>query len=65
MKTLHTSQHYTAHLLNNSSLIVEAKRRRGGVQLMSSHPQFIDYVEALETAIDSTEADSLCKALLN
>ena len=65
MLTLHKSAHYAAYLLNNSGLIVESTRKPGGVQLRPNHPQYADYVDALRTAIDSKEADALCKALIN
>jgi hypothetical protein len=65
MLTLHQSANYAVYLLNNSGLIVESTRKSGGVQLRADHPQFAEYVDAFRTAIDSTEADALCKALLN
>lgn len=65
MLTLHQSANYAAYLLNNSGLIVESTRRAGGVQLKPDHPQFAGYVDAIRTAIDSAEADALCKALIN
>lgn len=65
MLTLHTSKNYAAHLLNSSGLIVESMRKPGGVQLRPDHPQYAEYVDALRTAIDSDEADALCRALLS
>jgi len=65
MLTLHTSSNYSAYLLNNSGLIIESNRKTGGVQLRPNHPQYAEYVDAIRTAIDSKEADALCKALLN
>ena len=64
MQTLHTSANYTAHLHPRAGLIVQSTRKGGGVQMRPDHPQFADYVDAIRTAIDSAEADSLCKALL-
>lgn len=64
MLTLHTSAHYAAHLIQGS-LIVESTRKTGGVVLRIDHPQFAEYVDALRTAIDDSEADALCRALLN
>jgi maltose-binding protein MalE len=46
-------------------LIVQSTRKAGGVRLTPDHPQYAEYVEAFETAIDVIEADSLCKALIN
>ena len=65
MLTLHNSSNYAAYLLNSSGLIVQSTRKAGGVCMRPDHPQFKDYVEAFETAIDPQEADALCRALLN
>jgi maltose-binding protein MalE len=65
MICIHESANYSAHLLNNSGLIVESTRKPGGVQLRPNHPQYGEYVDAFRTAIDSQEADALCKALIN
>lgn len=65
MLTLHDSQYYCAYLGNSSGLIVQSTRNSGGVQMRPDHPQFSEYVDALRTAVDSREADALCKALLN
>jgi len=65
MLTLHKSAHYAAQLLNNSGLVIESTRKAGGVQLRPDHPQYGEYVDALRTAIDTAEADALCRALLN
>jgi hypothetical protein len=64
MLAIHQSANYAAYLLNNSGLIVESTRKPGGVQLRPDHPQYAEYVDALRTAIDSDEADLLCKALM-
>jgi hypothetical protein len=63
--TLHKSANYAAYLLNSSGLIVESTRKAGGVQLKPEHPQYGEYVDAIRTAIDSDEADALCRALIN
>lgn len=65
MLTLHESANYAAYLLNNSGLIVESTRKTGGVQMRPDHPQYAQYVDAIKTAIDSDEADALCRALIN
>jgi len=65
LQTLHTSTHYTAHLHPRAGLIVQSTRKAGGVQMRPDHPQFADYVDAIRTAIDSAEADALCKALIS
>ena len=65
MLTLHTSKHYAAYLANSAGIIVQSTRKAGGVNLKPDHPQFSEYLDAFRTAIDSDEADALCKALLN
>jgi len=65
MKTLHTSQHYTAYQHPIAGLIVQSNRKTGGARMAPDHPQYANYVDAFETAIDSFEGDALCRALLN
>lgn len=65
MLKLHESANYSAHLANSAGLIIESTRKSGGVNMRPDHPQFAEYVDAFRTAIDSDEADALCKALLN
>lgn len=65
MITIHQSAKYSAHLLNSSGLIIESNSKKGGVQLRKDHPQYAEYVDAFRTAIDSEEADTLCRALIN
>ena len=64
MLTIHKSANYAAYLLNSSGLVVESTRKAGGIQLRPDHPQYADYVDAIRTAIDTAEADALCRALL-
>lgn len=64
MKTIHQSARYAAYLHPRAGLIVQSARKPGGVNMRPEHPQFADYVDALKTAIDSDEADALCRALL-
>ena len=65
METLHNSQYYAAHLHPRAGLIIESKRKTGGIRLTSDHPQYAEWVGAIKTAIDSFEADAICKALLS
>jgi hypothetical protein len=65
MKTFQTTRNYVACLHPVAGLIVHSARKPGGVQMRPNHPQFAEYVDAFETAIDATEADALCRALLN
>ena len=64
MITFQTSGRYVADLHPRAGLIVQSTRKAGGVCMRPDHPQFKDYVEAFETAIDADEADALCRALL-
>lgn len=65
MKTIHQSARYTAHLHPRAGLIVQSTRKAGGVQMRPDHPQFAAYVDAIKTAFDASEADALCKSLIN
>lgn len=65
MLTLHESSNYAAYLANSAGIIVESTRKQGGVNMKPDHPQFAEYLDAFRTAVDSDEADALCKALLN
>jgi hypothetical protein len=65
MQAIHKSRNYTACLSDTAGLIVQSTRKAGGVRMPPEHPQFVDYVNGLKTAIDVTEADALCRALLN
>lgn len=65
MKTIHQSPRYTAYLHPRAGLIVQSTRKPGGVNMRPDHPQFAAYVDAIKTAIDASEADQLCKSLLN
>jgi len=62
--TIHQSKHYAAHLMS-CGLVIESTRKQGGVVLRHDHVQFAEYVDALRTAVDDSEADALCRALLN
>lgn len=64
MQTIHQSAYYAAHLHPRAGLIIESTRRAGGVQLKPDHSQFTSYVDGIKTAIDSREADALCRALM-
>jgi hypothetical protein len=65
MLTIHQSGRYAAYLHPKAGLIVQSARKVGGIQLRPDHPQYADYLDALKTALDSSEADALCKALLD
>jgi hypothetical protein len=63
MNTFATSKNYAACVHPRAGLIIQNKTR--GVRMPPDHPQFAEYVEAFESAIDIYEADALCRALLN
>ena len=65
MKTFATSKNYLASVHPRAGLIIQSTRKVGGVRLAPEHPQYTDWLDAFETAIDAHEADALCRALLN
>lgn len=65
MQTFKTSSNYVACNHPKAGLIIQSTRKAGGVNMKPDHPQYSAYVEALATAIDTHEADALCKALLS
>ena len=62
-RELHNSGRYNACIIR-AGLVVQSHRSGNGRLLPVDHPQYADYVEALETAIDATESDALCRALI-
>ena len=60
---IYNSGKYSASV-HSFGLVVQNHRTGTGKMLPVSHDQYSDYVEAIETAMDSTEADTLCRALL-
>lgn len=65
MQTFNTSSKYVACNHPKAGLIVQSARTHKGVNMKPDHVQYKDYVEAFATALDTVEADALCKALLN
>ena len=65
MKTYQTSGNYAAYQHPRAGLIIQSTRKAGGIRMPPEHPQYADWVDAFETAIDKVEADALCRALLN
>ena len=64
MKTLHLGR-YAAYLHPKAGLIIQSTRKPGGIQMRPDHPQFAEWVDSIQTAIDVAEADALCKSLLS
>lgn len=60
---LHKSAHYEACLIK-AGLTVQSRRTGAGRLLAIKHPQFADYLDGIKTAIDTDEADALCRALM-
>ena len=60
-----TSKRYSVALHPIAGLIVQSTRTNKGVHMKPDHPQFLDWVDGFETAIDLDEADALCHALLS
>jgi hypothetical protein len=49
----------------NGDLIIQSKRGNRGERMVSSHPHRLEWIEAIETAIDSQEREELCRAFIN
>jgi hypothetical protein len=56
------NQHYSACHMRDGSLIVTHKRKQGGKRLTG--PQALDWIAAIETALDASEANTLCRVFL-
>lgn len=59
---LFKNQYYTACHMRDGSLIVTRNRKPGGKRLVGK--QVPVWVEAIKTAIDTAEANALCRAFL-
>jgi len=57
------SQHHTACVMHDGSLVVTRNRKGGGRRLVG--PQAAVWVHAIETALDAPEAGALCRGFLN
>jgi hypothetical protein len=60
-KVIFDGQHYTACTLSGG-LVVTRKRKQGGISLIGD--QAATWIDAIETAIDASEANALCRAIL-
>jgi hypothetical protein len=61
-RELFNSARYVA-TLTRAGLIVQSHRTGTGRCMPATHPQYADYVAAIESAIDAVEGDALCRAL--
>jgi hypothetical protein len=50
--------------VHSFGLVVQSHRTGTGKILPASHAQFTEYAEAIETALDNTEGNALCRALI-
>lgn len=62
-REIYNSSHYSACVVR-AGLVVQSHRTGTGKLLPCSHPQYADYVDAIESAIDRAEGDALCRALM-
>jgi hypothetical protein len=63
-RVLHNSGRYNVCLIG-PGLCFQSNRTGTGQVLSTNHPQFTEWLEAIETAIDGSEADMLCRAFLS
>lgn len=61
-KQIHRGAHYEAFTLKGGLIVHKRGNTNGGRYLIGS--QAPQWIEAIQTALDSREADSLCKAIL-
>jgi hypothetical protein len=64
-KLIHKSSYYSAYHHPEAGLIIQTTKGKGGRYMKPTHPQFNDYLQNIINAIDSDEADALCRALYN
>jgi hypothetical protein len=62
-RELHNSGRYNA-CLTRAGIVAQSHASGIGRLLPNAHPQFNDYLDAFDTALDSAESDLLCKALI-
>lgn len=62
-REIYISGRYSACVVR-TGLVIQSNRMGTGMLLPCDHPQYVDYVDAIESAIDNKEADALCRALL-
>ena len=70
LTTIKQTKKYMAFVSLELGLIVQSQRKKhqqksGGVRILPTDPQFLDYLEALENPLDDDEFDLICKTLLN
>lgn len=56
------SKLHFACVLPNGNLVVQSNRTRKGVQLLA--PAATEWIDGIKTAIDTDEADALCRVIL-
>lgn len=61
-RVIFENAHYTACAMRDGSLVVTRKCTLGGKRLIG--PQAAEWINAIETALDSAEGAALCRAVL-
>lgn len=64
-KVLHDGRNYTACYMANDDLIIQSKRGHHGVRMVGTDPNRLEWIKAIETAIDAKEREELCRAFIN
>lgn len=59
---LFKNQHYSACVLCDGSLVISYNRKRGGKRLVGEQAKV--WIEAIRLALDSAEANALCRGFL-
>ena len=60
-KLIHKGTHYSACVLACGDLVVTSNRKQRGIRLTGADA--VEWIDAIATAIDSAEAESLCRAI--
>lgn len=64
-RVIHNGRNYSACDMANGDLIIQAKRGQHGSRMVGSHPYRLDWIAAIETAMDAKEREELCRAFIN
>ena len=62
-REIYLSGRYSACVVR-AGLVVQSIQTGTGKLLPCTHPQYADYVDCIESAIDNKEGDALCRAVL-
>jgi hypothetical protein len=64
-RVIHDGKFYSACDMASGDLIIQSKRGHSGQRMIGSHPYRLEWIEAIETAIDAKEREELCRAFIN